>query len=126
MHDVELPGLLLKGRATGMINAAMSGDVIEWSDRRVGSMKTRFNTAAKCAGIAHYMPHDLPRTAGRFMAETGVPMEEIVQYLDTQAPISRAQFGPNPAQITCAYRLERWNFDAGPVQKTKEPALKSL
>ena len=99
-----------KGRATVPINdtlmaalqaadeAAMSPYVIEWGGRNVGSIKTGFNAAVKRAGIDHCTPHDLRRTAGRLMAEAGVPMEEIAQYLGhTNPAITRstyARFSP--------------------------------
>ncbi|WP_237331850.1 tyrosine-type recombinase/integrase [Yoonia vestfoldensis] len=87
-----------KGRATVPINdtlvaalqtarqAALSDYVIEWGGRRVRSIKTGFNAAVLRAGIAHCTPHDLRRTAGRFMAEAGVPIEEIAQYLGHTNP----------------------------------------
>lgn len=95
-----------KGRATVPINdslaealagahrAAMSRFVIEWGGSRVGSIKTGFNAAVKRAGIAHCTPHDLRRTAGRFMAEAGVPIDEIAQYLGHSNPnITRSTYG---------------------------------
>lgn len=87
-----------KGRATVPINdtlmaalqtahsADVSDYVIEWGGRKVGSIKTGFNAAVKRAGIEHCTPHDLRRTAGRFMAEAGVPIEEIAQYLGHSNP----------------------------------------
>ena len=100
-----------KGRATVPINdtlmaalmpakqAALSRYVIEWGGRRVGSIKTGFNAAVARSGIDHCTPHDLRRTAGRFMAEAGVPMEEIAQYLGhTNPAVTRstyAKFSPD-------------------------------
>jgi integrase len=100
-----------KGRATVPINdslmaalqaarvAALSEFVIEWGGRRVRSIKTGFNAAVKRAGIAHCTPHDLRRTAGRFMAEAGVPIDEIATYLGHTNPnVTRstyAQFSPD-------------------------------
>ncbi|WP_425310554.1 tyrosine-type recombinase/integrase [Falsirhodobacter halotolerans] len=100
-----------KGRATVPINdtliaalqdaqrAALSDHVIEWGGRPVGSIKTGFNAAVKRAGIDHCTPHDLRRTAGRFMAEAGVPIEEIAQYLGHSNPnVTRstyAKFSPD-------------------------------
>lgn len=99
-----------KGRATVPINdtllsalrdaksIARSDFVVEYAGRRVGSIKTGFNAAVDRAGIDHCTPHDLRRTAGRFMAEAGVPIEEIAQYLGHTNPnITRstyAQFSP--------------------------------
>lgn len=94
-----------KGRATVPINdtlraaletakqAALSPYVVEWAGRRVGSIKTGFATAAENAGIPHFTRHDLRRTAGRFMAEAGVPIEEIAQYLGhTSTSVTRATY----------------------------------
>ncbi|WP_369822847.1 tyrosine-type recombinase/integrase [Rhodovulum sp. MB263] len=79
--------------------AAVSDYVVEWGGRRVGSIKTGFNAAVKRAGIAHCTPHDLRRSAGRFMAEAGVPIEEIAEYLGHTNPnITRstyARFSPD-------------------------------
>lgn len=99
-----------KGRATVPINdtlmgalqaaqaASLSRYVIEWGGHQVGSIKTGFNAAVKRAGIDHCTPHDLRRTAGRLMAEAGVPMEEIAQYLGhTNPSVTRstyARFSP--------------------------------
>lgn len=100
-----------KGRATVPVNdtllaalqsakaAALSDYVIEWAGKPVGSIKTGFNAAVLRSGIAHCTPHDLRRTAGRFMAEAGVPIEEIAQYLGhTNPSVTRstyAQFSPS-------------------------------
>ena len=100
-----------KGRATVPVNdtlvaalqsakkAALSGHVIEWGGHRVKSIKTGFNAAVARAGIDHCTAHDLRRTAGRFMAEAGTPIEEIAQYLGHSNPnITRstyAQFSPD-------------------------------
>lgn len=99
-----------KGRATVPINdtlhaalieakrAARSDFVVEYAGRRLGSIKTGFNAAVTRAGIAHCSPHDLRRTAGRFMVEAGVPIEEVAQYLGhTNPEITRstyARFSP--------------------------------
>ncbi|WP_406679226.1 site-specific integrase [Rhodovulum sulfidophilum] len=99
-----------KGRATVPINdtlmaalqdaqrAAVSDFVVEWGGRPVRSIKTGFNAAVARAGIDHCTPHDLRRTAGRFMAEAGVPIEEIAEYLGHTNPnITRstyARFSP--------------------------------
>jgi integrase len=92
INDTLLPALIEARRA------ALSDFVIEWGGRRVRSIKTGFNAAVARAGIAHCTPHDLRRTAGRFMAEAGVPIEEIAQYLGHANPnITRstyAQFSP--------------------------------
>ena len=100
-----------KGRATVPINdtllaaltaareAAVSDYVIEWGGHKVGSIKTGFNAAVKRAGIEHCTPHDIRRTAGRFMVENGVPIEEVAQYLGhTNPTVTRstyARFSPD-------------------------------
>lgn len=106
-QDAEAPNDLgpRKGRATVPINdslmaalqtaklSGVSDYVIEWGGRKVGSIKTGFNAAVKRAGIAHCTRHDLRRTAGRFMAEAGVPIEEIAEYLGHSNPnITRATY----------------------------------
>lgn len=95
-----------KGRATVPINdtlfvalkaarrAALSDYVIEWGGQRVSSIKTGFNAAVARSGITHCTPHDLRRTAGRFMAEAGIPIDEIAQYLGHSNPnITRSTYG---------------------------------
>jgi integrase len=84
-----------KGRAIVPINetaraalleakaGALSPYVIEWNGRRVGSIKRSMGEALKRAGLkvkgdgAHLLRH----TAAVWMAEDGIPMEEIAQYL---------------------------------------------
>lgn len=100
-----------KGRATVPINdtlmaalqsaeeAALSRYVIEWGGKQVRSIKTGFNAAVKRAGIEHCTPHDLRRTAGRFMVEAGVSIDEVAQYLGhTNPSVTRstyARFSPD-------------------------------
>lgn len=121
-----------KGRATVPINdtlmaalqtakaAALSNYVIEWGGDRVTSIKTGFNAAVKRAGIAHCTPHDLRRTAGRFMAEAGIPMEEVAQYLGHSNPnVTRstyARFSPDHLR-KAAGALEFGRLSS--VQRTK-------
>tara|TARA_R110000737_G_scaffold352550_2_gene399029 strand:- start:1071 stop:2105 length:1035 start_codon:yes stop_codon:yes gene_type:complete len=127
-----------KGRATIPINdtlnvaltvareGALSDFVIEWGGRQVGSIKTGFNAAVVRSGIDHCTPHDLRRTAGRFMAEAGVPIEEIAEYLGHTNPnITRstyARFSPDFLR-RAAGSLEF--SSAGSVQQTKKKTLKS-
>lgn len=94
-----------KGRATVPINAtaraaleaarvaARTDYVIEWGGRRVGSIKTGFAAAVKRSGIEHCTRHDLRRSAGRFMVENGVPIEEVATYLGhTNPSITRSTY----------------------------------
>ena len=99
-----------KGRATVPMNntsraalqdakaAALSRYVIERAGGPVESIKTGFRAAVTRSGIAHCTPHDLRRTAGRFMVEDGTPIEEVAAYLGHSNPrITRevyAQFSP--------------------------------
>ena len=55
--------------------------VIEWRGEPVKSMKRSVKSAASKAGIAAVTPHVLRHSAATWMAEDGVPMEEIAQYL---------------------------------------------
>lgn len=121
-----------KGRATVPINntaraaleaakrAARTDYVIEWGGRPVQSIKTGFAAAVKRAGIAHCTRHDLRRTAGRFMVENGVPIEEVAQYLGhTNPSITRSTYGTfSPSYLrTAAGSLEFGG--PRPVQRTK-------
>lgn len=112
-----------KGRATVPINdtlmaalqdaalMARSDYVIEWGGRQVSSIKTGFNAAVKASGIAHCTRHDLRRTAGRFMAEAGVPIEEIAEYLGHSNPnVTRATYARFSPQHL---RKASWALDFG-------------
>ena len=60
---------------------ALTDYVIEWAGRRVRTIKRGFGRTAKLAGLAEVTPHTLRHTAAVWMAEAGVPMSEIAQYL---------------------------------------------
>jgi integrase len=60
--------------------AAITGHVIEWAGKRVASIKKGVARASDRAGL-DASPHVLRHTAAVWMAEAGVPMEEISQYL---------------------------------------------
>ncbi len=82
-----------KGRAVVPINnglwgahqeaqqAALSDHVIEWAGGSVKSIKKGFASAATRAGLQGVTPHVLRYTCAVHMAEGGVPMAEISQYL---------------------------------------------
>lgn len=82
-----------KGRATVPMNAgvrealkvaraaSLSDYVIEWAGQQVGSIKTGFNRAVATAGLENVSPHVLRHTAAVHLAEAGIPMSEISQYL---------------------------------------------
>jgi integrase len=89
-EDLEGPR---KGRATIPINntlmaaltaakaAALSEFVVEWGGDRVGSIRKGFKAVCDRAGVKNVTPHVLRHTAAVHMAEAGIPMEEIAQYL---------------------------------------------
>jgi len=60
---------------------AMSEYVIEWAAKKVASVKRGLRFAAKRAGVGHVSPHVLRHSAAVHMAEEGIPMEEIAQFL---------------------------------------------
>ncbi|WP_235820096.1 tyrosine-type recombinase/integrase [Phaeovulum veldkampii] len=82
-----------KGRAVVPINAtmraalmsareaALSDFVVEWAGVPVRSIRKGFERAVKSAGLNGVSPHVLRHTAAVHMAEGGVPMSKISQYL---------------------------------------------
>lgn len=54
--------------------------VIEWAGEKVGSVKKAFQRASERSGI-QCTPHMLRHSAATWMAEDGIPMSEIAQYL---------------------------------------------
>jgi integrase len=89
-HNIKTPH---KGRAivpmTNMARKALleaqqyarSDHVIEWAGKPVKKVKRGLAMAAKRAGLGPVNPHMLRHSAATHMAEDGVPMEEIQQYL---------------------------------------------
>lgn len=65
--------------------AALSPYVIEWAGDRVGSVKKAVGQAGHRAGLK-VTPHILRHSAAVWMAEDGVPMEQIAQYLGHTNP----------------------------------------
>lgn len=61
--------------------AALSDYVVEWAGRPVKSIKKGFKAAAVAAGLPDVSPHVLRHTAAVHMAEAGVSMDEIAQFL---------------------------------------------
>jgi integrase len=61
--------------------AALTDYAIEYGSKPVRSVKRAFARAAARAGIPWCTPHVLRHTAAVHMAESGVPMAEIAQYL---------------------------------------------
>lgn len=60
--------------------------VIEWGGRRVKDIKKGFAAACQAAGLEGVTPHVLRHTAAVWMAEAGVSMDEIAQYLGHTNP----------------------------------------
>lgn len=92
--DLRTPGATTrKGRAVVPINAtlraalmtargaALSDHVIEWAGQPVKSIKRGFASAVESAGLRDVTPHVLRHTAAVHLAEAGVSMDEIAQYL---------------------------------------------
>ena len=85
--------LTKKGRAETPINPmalealkeararALTPFVIEWAGQRVATVKKGLAAAGKRAGLPWVTAHVFRHTAGSLMAEGGVPMSEIAQFL---------------------------------------------
>lgn len=79
--------------------AALSDYVVEWAGGPIASIRNGFKAACGRAGLADVTPHVLRHTAGVHMAEAGVPMQLIAQYLGhSSTSITErvyARFSPN-------------------------------
>lgn len=100
-----------KGRAIVPINStlltalrdakagALTDYVVEWAGEPVKSLKRGIATAAREAKVQDVSAHVFRHTAAVWMAEAGVPMEEISQYLGhSNAEITRrvyARYSPD-------------------------------
>lgn len=100
-----------KGRAIVPINSSLltalreakAGSlteyVVEWAGQPVKSLKRGIATAASVAKVGDVSAHVFRHTAAVWMAEAGVPMEEISQYLGhSNADITRrvyARYSPD-------------------------------
>jgi len=60
---------------------AMRDYVIEWNGQRVFNIRQGLHKVAARAGIRDVSPHVFRHTAAVWMAEAGVSMNEIAQYL---------------------------------------------
>lgn len=65
---------------------ALTDFVVEYAGRPVKSVKRAFAAAAERAGLPWCSPHVLRHTAAVHMAESGVPIAEIAQYLGHTSP----------------------------------------
>lgn len=64
---------------------ALTPYVIEWGGQKVAKVRKAIETASRKAGVT-CTPHTLRHTSARWMAEAGVPMEEIASYLGHSNP----------------------------------------
>jgi len=84
--------------------------VIEYGGKQVGKIRKAFMAAATSAGLTDCTPHVLRHTAAVWMAEAGVPMAEIAQYLGhSDSRITEkvyARFSPEHLR-TAAMALDR-------------------
>jgi len=62
-------------------SGALSEFVVEWAGAKVGSVKKGLRGMAKRAKVGHVSPHMLRHSAAVHLAEAGVAMEEIAQFL---------------------------------------------
>lgn len=131
-------GAMRKGRATVPMNSmvrrelekakrvAMSDHVVEWSGRKVGSIKRGFSASAERAGLIGISPHVLRHTAATWMAEAGLSMSEIARVLGhSDSSITErvyAKFSPGHLRAaTSALDLEEVPFGADePERKNKK------
>jgi integrase len=60
---------------------ALTDYVVEWAGRPVKSVKRGLRVAAQRAGLEHVSPHMLRHSAAVHLAEDGISMEEISQWL---------------------------------------------
>lgn len=71
----------LRAALTQARHAALTAWVIEWAGGPVKSIRRGFTTAVDNAGLKSVTLHTLRHSAAVHMAEAGVPMDEISQYL---------------------------------------------
>jgi integrase len=87
--------------------AALSPYFVEYAGGQVLDIKKGFASAVARAGLGDVTPHDLRHSAAVWMAESGVPMDEIAQFLGHSDPESLTGYMPVSATNTCASRLQR-------------------
>jgi len=73
----------IRAALTEVRDGALSAHVIEWAGERVASLKKEIKSAARAAGIKtiSVSPHIFRHSAAVHMAEAGLSMEVIAQYL---------------------------------------------
>lgn len=112
--DGHRDGRTRKGRASVPMNrtvraallearkSALSGHVIEWGGKPVGSVKRALAKTAKDAGIENVTAHVFRHSAAVWQAEAGISFEKIAQFLghsDTRTTYAvYARFAPGHMQ----------------------------
>ncbi|MGQ4813096.1 tyrosine-type recombinase/integrase [Agrobacterium vitis] len=127
-----------KGRAIVPINGtlmaalqeakagAMTEYVVEWGGSPIKSLKRGIATAAREAGVPDVSAHVFRHTASVWMAEAGVPMEEISQYLGhSNVDVTRkvyARYSPNHLRkAASALEFGLCEVPAGTSEPRKHP-----
>lgn len=89
----------LRAALTVAKEAALSDYVVEWAGGPIASVRNGFKAACARAGLADVTPHVLRHTAGVHMAEAGMPMQMIAQYMGHSNPqitfSTYARFSPD-------------------------------
>jgi integrase len=101
---------------------ALSEFVIEWAGKKVASVKKGLRATAARAKVGHVSPHMLRHSAAVHMAEAGIPMEEIAQFLGHEnVDVTRrvyARFSPTYLK-KAASALEYDDLAAAPAKARK-------
>lgn len=77
---------------------ATTEHVIEFRGKPVASVRHAFERAVERSGLSWLTPHDLRRTAASWMAQAGVPLEEVAAFLGDSIDMVRkvyAHFAPD-------------------------------
>lgn len=104
--------------------AALTGYVVEWAGDRVRTVKGAFKRAAERAGLEDVTPHTLRHTAAVWMAEAGIAMSVISQYLGhSSTKVTErvyARYSPTFLREAAA-ALELQSAPKGSAQRFVEP-----
>ncbi len=76
----------LKAELMEAKKGAMTPYVVEYAGDKVLNIKKGFAATVERAGLKNVTPHDLRHTAAVWMAEQGISMDEIAQYLGHTDP----------------------------------------